>query len=230
MKIICDKCNAENELGRVFCTNCGQKLDLTQHTSIGEIREGAFSRLMRLAFKIGRIIVTVAICLAVLAAVWPVRVVAPRSDLRSVQRVSQKLQAIKMLQSGQSIVVAFTEPEINAFLDTKKNKIAASALAVAFTPAGFECHAALAIPVPFTLPVINTNQLPYSMGVSGRFTGGRFQTQGRVGHLPLPGPLGAFARQKIAAAVQEYLEDPKLAVAAQSATFGAGRVEMLFAK
>jgi hypothetical protein len=115
-------------------------------------------------------------------------------------------------------------------METKRAKLEFRTLGVAFSPAGFIVTATAAIALPFMIPVANTNQIPYSLSVGGTFVDGKLAIQSRIGHLPLPGPLGAYPRESLAAVFDEYLKDGKLTAAAQNATCRDGQLEILFKK
>ena len=230
MKIECAQCGAPNDLGRVFCTSCGQKLDLSRHTAVKEIQDSAFVVMFRNVKRIVGPVLAIVIILMIALLIWPVAPGKITTEPRGTQRVQQKMQAVKALGAGQSVAVLFTEKEINSYLETKRAKLNFRTLGVTFSPVGFAITATAAITLPFTIPVANTNQLPYSISLGGTFTDGRLSVQSRVGHLPLPGPLGAYPRQCLAAAFDEYLKDQPLVAAAQNATCSDGQLEMLFKK
>ena len=120
--LTCPKCNFENELGRIFCHQCGGKLELEK---IKAPTEGAKMRRRAAvgARKTLRTAMEVAIAGGVIFVIWQVCVVP---DLQPIKPSNAELVAvdIKRLDLGQLVngrkpgVMEVTEGELNTFLNT----------------------------------------------------------------------------------------------------------------
>jgi len=120
--LTCPKCNFENELGRIFCHQCGNKLDLDK---IKAPTEGAKMRRRAAigARKTFRTVIELAIAGGVILAIWLMCVVP---DSQPIKPTNAELVAvdIKRLDLGQLVngrkpgVMQVTEGELNTFLNT----------------------------------------------------------------------------------------------------------------
>ena len=120
--ITCPKCNFDNELGRIFCHQCGSKLDLDK---IKAPTQGAKMRRQAAVGtrKIIRTGIELAIAGGVIFGIWLVCVVP---DFRPIKPTNAELVSadIKRLDLGQLVsgrkpgVMEVTEGELNTFLNT----------------------------------------------------------------------------------------------------------------
>lgn len=120
--LTCPKCGHNNELGRVFCHQCGQKLDLNQIQAPGKIRRP------RSSWTVGRIL-GLGIRLVILGVlIWGIylafQVPAPPDqttlnvDLVSFYRKRDAME--NAIQRQRPSEITFTEAEVNAFLQSLK--------------------------------------------------------------------------------------------------------------
>jgi hypothetical protein len=118
----CPKCGYDNELGRIFCHQCGTKLDLEEIKPTS--RGGKDLRRKRPGVNVGRISWRIFLVALLALIVWgivllvQVPVLHPVSsggqDFFSVNR--KQLAFDRSIQQHQQDSVTITEPEVNAFL------------------------------------------------------------------------------------------------------------------
>lgn len=117
----CQKCGYDNELGRIFCHQCGTKLDLEQikPASRGGKKlkpkgsPGA-GRLILRVFEVGVVAAIVwAVVLLVQVPVAP-HVVTTEQDALSVERKRSALE--RLINQGKEASVQLSSAELNAFL------------------------------------------------------------------------------------------------------------------
>src|SRR5437016_2780641 len=117
----CPKCGFDNELGRIFCHQCGTKLDLD---AIKPVSRGGKKIYRKSKFTPARVVRRVVdlVILAVLiwgiylmAQVPEVSTAAPPSDVAlTVERKRAELDALVYQQKASAL--QFSEAELNAFL------------------------------------------------------------------------------------------------------------------
>ncbi len=119
--LTCPNCNYENELGRIFCHQCGTKLDLDQikpPSRGGKSLAKKSGSATRVLGWVVRLVILAAVVLGVylIAQVAPVEVVTTTAeDLDSFYR---KRHALEKASYGSEVAeVKFTEAELNAYLD-----------------------------------------------------------------------------------------------------------------
>ena len=128
--IQCAKCGHQNVLGRIFCTNCGQKLDFDQ-VDAKPRRQGPGMT----PGKIARIAVTFIVIALLVLILKPSKLLGAPGTLQDAQRMNQKLRAIKagiLDNKGESHEVQ--EKEINGYLTEILKRTAGSAAKGEKTP------------------------------------------------------------------------------------------------
>ena len=187
MNIRCEKCGQENDLGRIFCTQCGARLDLTR-TSIADIDEGRQADRTRVARKIvGYVLVFAVIGLAGLAA-WPGEPLAGGSA-EGAQVVDSKIDALmEAANAAQAASLEFTGQELNAYLAAraKRQKVESVTLALRSGYVVLRVQDRLG---PWTIASVPLGPLRYSYDVTCYPQGNALNIRGvRLGHLPVAGP------------------------------------------
>jgi hypothetical protein len=230
VKITCTKCGHQNELGRVFCTGCGKKLDLTHNTSMEEIKPNVFLMWLKFSSKIALWVVLGAGILGVALAFWPAPASTQLGENRGGTRVEQKAKALRGGTPGVALQASFTERDLNTWLDTNKGRGGYSIVAIRLLEGRFIIKGQGFINLPFTVPGLPAQGIPYSMGMSGRFIGGRLQVSSRVmGHLPLFGPLTGIVDRRLRAVLGD-LVDAELIVAVREVLLTEGQVQVTVQK
>ncbi len=120
--ITCGACGSENELGRVFCVQCGGKLDLSAMTSeaVAEQVKVSFMRKHWPKFAIGVVVVILGIFGLTF---WPTSPFEA-SEGTSVggRRVDSQLRAMSRLSKGRTVAYVFKEADINGYFQYGKGK------------------------------------------------------------------------------------------------------------
>jgi hypothetical protein len=115
-------CGSNNDLGRVFCVQCGGKLDLSAMTSeaVAEQVRVSFMRKHWPKFAIGAGVLILAIFGMTF---WPTSPV-PTAEGTSVgaRRVEAQLKAMAALAKGRTVAYEFKEADINAYFQYGSGK------------------------------------------------------------------------------------------------------------
>ncbi len=203
--IPCDKCGYDNPLGRIFCAQCGDKLNLDQLNEPEMLRPEKKKTSRGLLFILLDIFV-LALVLAALAF-WPA---GHKAALGSESLARAALGKLARLDStAVSLALEFSEKEANVLaagylagqkrsgvrhvMDIKSVEIVLDPNAVratAFASIGPWSFGSYSLgPFPITYSVL---AVPIKEDKAVRFDVRR----GAIGHLPLPGPLGKPAAKK----------------------------------
>lgn len=188
IKIECSTCGFQNDLGRVFCAQCSQKLDLrdTSMEALEDRREFDFGKLIRWVLSL---VVLVAVGGVVGLALWPAKPVPVYTEAAGARQVPVKLAAIlRALSYNKAITLDFQEGELNGFLAERAKIKHLQALTIDLKPGAFDLYALRSWTPATNLAFLAKMKLPVSMSLKGSFQGGVFiPEKGKVGHLPLPG-------------------------------------------
>lgn len=184
MKIACSRCGKENEPTRLFCANCGAKLDLDAKAWRAPVRWGRF--LTR--------IVQVLILAGVGLLLWPVKPQGAAGGRDEAVAYYDKLRLLSEAVERKVLVVqTFSEAEVNAYLvevlrrhPELSNSEGLSKLGIGEINLRFRPEGVTVTVVALWGPV----RMSYE--ISGRPRAGAapfgFDVRGaRWGHLPLPG-------------------------------------------
>jgi hypothetical protein len=119
----CQKCNYENELGRIFCHQCGTKLDLDKikpgsHSAPKIKRKGALTTARVVSRVVNLAIVAVVIWAIYLMVQIPhIELSAPTNqDLISLD--NKRLQLEDLQNEAAPVTIEFTEKDLNTFLSS----------------------------------------------------------------------------------------------------------------
>ena len=190
IKIECQQCGFQNDLGRVFCSQCGKKMSL-QRTSLEDLRQ-------REEFDVGRLVKRIVITLILLLVVavatlafWPATPAGTQLDPAGMQQVPAKTKMmVKAIRSRQKCSVTFSEAELNGFLAGRALARNAKALSIDIREGSFDLYG--------RFPLGSSTNAAYraaafSCALTCTFTEGRLTVlKGRVGLLPAVGPLQAI--------------------------------------
>ncbi len=122
----CPKCGHDNELGRIFCHQCGTKLDLSQIKAPGH----GGKRLGRRRGGVGDSLRWIVRLVIIGVLVWGVYLMAQVPEVRTIEHGSADLktfyQRLDLLKQGlaqkQPVSVNFTEPQIAAHMTSFKTE------------------------------------------------------------------------------------------------------------
>ena len=209
--ITCGKCGNDNPLGRIFCTQCGEKLNLDQLNEPEMIkRDPRDPKNSTRARAILFILLDIIVLTLVLGGLsfWP----APHEASLGADNLGQAaLGKLTRLDSTTvSLTHEFSEKEANVLLarylsgQQKANALhvrGVHSIELQFEPNAVRATAFASIgPWHFGTFSLGPFPLTYSVLAVPIVEGGimRFDVRrGAIGHLPLPGPLGKPAADKL---------------------------------
>lgn len=195
--IVCSKCGKDNELGRVFCTSCGTKLDLT-HMSKQAIAQSNKESWLSSHWKNFILVPLILIVLAVVGLVlWPnTELIGGKPVSASGGKVERMIASLANLKAGQRIgPYIVTEQELNGYLEavvvkkanltSMKVKLSKELVTASIVKVFAEIDSAKAkIKVPIAISC-DAKCVP---------VGGKLKiAQASIGHMKLFGPLRKVA-------------------------------------
>ena len=201
--ITCGSCGSNNDLGRVFCVQCGGKLDLSAMTSdaVAEQVRVSFMKQHWPKFAIGVAVVVLAIFGMTFWPTTPVQTAEGTSV--GAKRVEAQLKAMAAVTKGRTVAYEFKEADINGYFQYGKGKeMELGAVTVKCMPEYLIVHVTTKM---FELKLFGIVIAPgtsydlYCSGVGGNL----IVRKAKKGHLGLigPGKTGAVRKfySKIAA-------------------------------
>jgi len=204
--LICDNCGKDNDLGRVFCDQCGTKLDLKGLDSEKMAHLHRVSWLVRHLKKLVLLLVLAVVALALIAA-WPQT--APIGDKGTViggRRVDAQVGVIRNLGEGRSVTVALAEKDINGYLSyTRGNVLKPDSVSLATEDGYFAVRVVRLLGTfrvgAFTIAPRMSWDL-FCVPVEGRVV----VRKAWLGHLKLPGPARNQAAKSVAGVFSDQRE------------------------
>jgi hypothetical protein len=130
--IPCKRCGNENPLGRVFCTKCGTKLELTHMTAehVVEIKRRWSDPIVQHWRKLAAAVAVVAVILVALA-LWPQTAQIGKEGTRvDGRKVDIGLAGLRTLRTGEVRNLEFTEQDLNGYFKFFKTKMGADSVSV----------------------------------------------------------------------------------------------------
>jgi hypothetical protein len=235
IKIECSKCGFRNDLGRVFCNQCGVKLDLkrTAQSDLEDRREVQYGPMIR---KVIGGLLLMGIMSALALGFWPVKVAAVMIDRAGGLLVVEKTRAIKQaLMAGRSAKIDFSEGELNGFVGGRAAARKVKGLAVDIQPGGMDVSAwfswSPSVITNLTFLPKHSVAVPVSLEMRVTFKDGKISmTSGRVGHLPLFGPLMRFPKQFFSGIYSDVVAEKQMIGSVQTITFDQDLVHVTFGK
>ncbi|MGD0652032.1 MAG: zinc ribbon domain-containing protein [Verrucomicrobiia bacterium] len=121
--LICPKCNYDNELGRIFCHQCGAKLDLDKVKPTSRGGKIIHHRKQRTA---GRIVNRVIGIVILVLLIWGIYLICQVPDIQPVKPTnavllaadSKRLALEQLLLQKRLFEIEITAAELNAFIDS----------------------------------------------------------------------------------------------------------------
>jgi len=185
--LICPECGVRNPLGRVFCTQCGAKLKLSDVSRKDIAGSRGFGWACRFLARLVAVVLVAALVVGGLA-LWPeTGSIGARGSKHGARRVKNQIGAIRQLRAGESLGVVFAEKDINGYLRfLKAKKLKAESISVFVVPGVVRVHL-LRVFGPVNLVFFELAPR-LSIGLTCVTDGGDIRVQGAsVGHLPLRG-------------------------------------------
>lgn len=235
IKIECGQCGFRNDLGRVFCTKCGLKLDLqrTSHADLQERREIEYGAIFG---RIAGFLFVLAPILLVGLALWPPNPLVVMTDGAGAQQVPMKTRAVKQaLMARQKVAVEFTEAELNGFLAVRAQTRGLKKLAMDVNPGQFDLAASFAwrpaAATNFAWVVKNKIALPVTLTLSAGFAQGKLEVQGaKIGHLPLPGLTRSVVAGFFGGVFQDIVSEKQVVESLADGVVGPDRISLRFGR
>ena len=229
--VICPKCGSRNPPGRMYCMQCGGKIEM-------EMAETRAEKpwIGKAVSALGRAVRAAATILLLLAIVQMMRPVAPAGstgNAQDVQRLRQKLSLFKgAVMDGKASSQRLSEVELNAYLT---DLLARSATPDAMDSLRYRLLKVNLAVEPAAVVVVlraSLGPVPLSYEVTGapRVDGKRFAfapTAARFGHLPLPGPLRGWMAGRVYGVFSQMLDERSLLDQAEGLELAQGEVTLV---
>lgn len=207
----CPRCGNANELGRVFCSKCGVRLDLSR-VNTRMLARGA-TKPHEGFFRLVRVLVLLALACVIGLVLWPTELVGEPGSIRDARLLENKIQGLVRAQnSGLYVFEIVAEREVNAYLAEvlKRDenlsrsdgmRLGLEAIRVRFQPE-----------VMTVVLLANWGPLRLSYEIQGvpvTGTGGFSMDvrSARWGHLLLPGPSADWVTARVAAVFSQMNRD-----------------------
>lgn len=229
IKIKCDKCGFQNDLGRMFCVQCGRRLELT-HTSLDELASKRKIEWRPILRRVLTGLGVVAVAGVIGAAFWPPSPAKVLVDPAGVKQIPSKTQALqKALRARQRVSLEFAEAELNGFLEERAKSRKLHHLTIDLKPGEFDLAAGHRW-VPITAVAALTNLvLPVSCELTAGFKGGTLAVKGgRFGHIPLPAPAASLMTPWFTGWFDDVLARTNLVEGLQSVTLEEDKATLVF--
>jgi len=211
IKIECDKCGFKNDLGRVFCSQCGKKLSL-ERTSLDDLRQQEELDVGLIVKRIVIGVVLTALAAVLVLAFWPTAAPAVLTDPVGAKQVPMKTKMIvRAMRSKQKMSFTFTEAELNGFLASRAQSRQVQALAIDIREGSFELYGRFRLGFSTNVSFLAGVQAPFSCTLTGAFAQGRLNVvKSRVGHLPMAGPLEAIPLSCFESVLNDVVAEPSV--------------------
>jgi len=235
--IKCAKCGRENQLGHIFCIWCSAKLefgDVTDKELLRSRRSG------RSRFKLTVLFLVIFCAAAAALSLWPASLEGERGTAADFQRAHRKITLMK--KSGSVVPQTFSEREVNAYLSVvlmgMKKSIRSGVLSsrvrsvqVSLKPDAIRLSVAETWG-PVAPGAHKLGPLEVSYGLTGvpevDEEGFHFSVRGgKVGHLPLPWPLGYLVLPRARAFFSRMRSEHAFLNQISSIALGEGKVIVL---
>ena len=188
MHIECSNCGYSNDLGRMFCSSCGQKLNLhdTSMTDLNDRREVDYGKWIR-GVLAGLLILGVGSLAG--AILWPVKPPPVFYEATGAIQIPIKARAVRTaLSYNREIKIDLTEGELNGFLAERAKSRKAGKLAIDLKTGMFDLYAGFDWSPATNITWLAKVKIPVSMDMRAGFQAGVLMIERcRIGHLPLPG-------------------------------------------
>ncbi|OQA26678.1 MAG: hypothetical protein BWY59_01293 [Verrucomicrobia bacterium ADurb.Bin345] len=231
--IKCPQCGNVNDLGRVFCSKCGSRLDLSKVST--RILARGMQKPHDSMYRLLRNLLLLALIAALCLLLWPAGLVGDTGTVKEARQFAAKIAAIQRAQqAGLYVFEVATEREVNAYIAEilKQNKNISQSEGMRM---GIEAITVRVEPLPKGLTVvILANWGPVRL--SYEVTGVPVVKQGlfyldvqsaRWGHLPLPGPAGQWVSQRVANVFSQMRRERKMLDQLGRFDVGDGRIRLV---
>jgi len=199
VKVSCNHCGAQNDLGRMFCMACGKRMTITRE-DVAQARE------TERAFRPGvvlRPLLLLAVLGLILAALWPQTpfdVALPEAQRPvAVARAVSRVNGLSLAARGKrSVKAAFSADELGLYLAQRDGGPKGEPPLTVRLDRGRVTVRRQGMVGPVTLGARTVGPFRYSLDVDlVPQDRGVVLRGGRFGHLPLPGPLAIPIRDAL---------------------------------
>lgn len=203
MRIVCQECDHANELGHVFCVECGGKLDLKNATERIDDANDAEARLAIL--KIAWIFPVILIVILTALGFWPAKSYYAKAEKKGdgvqVERVMERAYKTTRI-TGVELGFEFKPVDINEWLVGQSGIMGVKSASIKTGEDKFTFRVVNKTAHRTIGGKVNIPAFTYSYDVTLKPDGGEaIVSYGKIGHLPLLGPAAKLVvsqLQKIA--------------------------------
>lgn len=229
--IKCRECGAVNALGRVFCSSCGKKLDLTRVSKrvLARSAETPMQRRMRVI----RLLIVMVLLAVVALILWPIEPEGNVGEAAEAAALQTKIRRLETAVAARAHVFdVISEREVNAFLaeilagdpsisKSEGLRLGVETLRVRFTPDELKVFL-VANWGPFRLSYVvagvpDIRERRFVLDIS----------HGQFGHLWLPGPVAEWMGGRIAYALSGLKREQRLLDNLGRCELGDGKVRLI---
>ena len=212
--IQCPQCHQGNELGRIFCTRCGTKLDMSRMTRSSSGRSFNMVGFLRGGV---RVVIFLVLLVLLLLLIWPTALAGKRgTDDEVAVLLGQRQPLARAVQDKREAKVDVTESALNAYLAASLKAAHSNEEAVAIWMLRLEeLNVALQPGVVTVTTLSHWGPLAITWELSGapKMTEGRFALDvksGRIGHLGLPQAGADWMASRVAVLFNRWSADHEL--------------------
>ena len=141
--LICPKCGNDNELGRIFCHQCGDRLDISsiKPPSVAERKRRLFKAeaIRNIRFLVNLVILGVLILVVALICLTPPVVPTQSSNTELVASDTKRMELDRIGRGKKGGQVTVTEAQLNAFFNQRPFRTATGA-GIELTPIALRIH------------------------------------------------------------------------------------------
>ena len=202
MKVSCNHCGAQNDLGRMFCMACGKRMTITREdVTTARKEERSFSLLSVL-----QPLIVLALLALMLSAFWPrppfESAWTEKEKALAGPRVAARVNGLLMAaRAKRTVKGSFTADELTLYLKNRETGPAQPDTLSVHMEGSRLTVRQQAFAGPFVLGGKRIGPFRFSRDVTVEPKGRVFEPRGGgFGHLPLPGPLGKLVSGAVAQA------------------------------
>ncbi len=203
MKVSCNHCGTQNELGRMFCMSCGKRMHITNadvDQAVAERRVFDIKTVLRPLFLL-------IILALMMTALWPRKpvVVALDSGLKVAVRtrlVAKINNLVSAARGKRAASAKFNSEELGVYLEARRSTVATNR-----SPLYIRLEGSQLIVLqqsflgPFVVGGRTVGPFHFTRELACDAVGRTFKVRtGWFGHFPLPGPLSALVVGPVTAA------------------------------
>ncbi len=229
IKMECKHCGEENDLGRVFCVQCGKKIEFSK-TTMEELAARREVDWVPVVKRILGALVFLAVAGVVAMAFWPQPPSTLKLDPAGVQQLPIKTRALEhALRARQPVKVSLSEAELNGFLDARAKSRHIQQLTIELKPGTFTLAAWNDWAPAAEVTGLTGLTIRISCDWTASFHDGAVVVQrGRFGHLPLPLQAATYAASQFDGWFDDVLSQTGVVRSLKSVEIGEAKADLVF--